>query len=326
MLLFHLVTVHPLLLPTAEAFCAFPAKQGFRSTVWHVNTASGKQYIYRYIPKSDAASFSRETAAIVKIAQQGLGPRLLNYDIAKRAMLIEYVSQREWPAYATDRAPYVAAMIALRKAHQTLSVGPSNQTTFAPFSCVTESMSHLKDKAHWLPEQFFFAADQLAVIETSFIPWLQEHATLCHGDFHRGNVLLGNKGIALIDWTDAVLGHPFFDIAKFTLHLDETERFALLESYLGHPPSLSEKQQFFYVDLALLLVIAANRFHLASKEGVDETRFHSKQDLEELLTKSDLPSFLTVNFSDNSPKARQYAAICALQEFLKRLTAIEDKS
>src|SRR5262249_9744172 len=41
-------------------------------------------------------------------------------------------------------------------------------------------------------------------------------ATLLHGDFHAGNVILADGSHPVIlDWTDGALSHPFFDLLTF---------------------------------------------------------------------------------------------------------------
>lgn len=40
--------------------------------------------------------------------------------------------------------------------------------------------------------------------------------TLCHGDVHPGNVVVGHRGAVLIDWANARVGPPFMDIVNMT--------------------------------------------------------------------------------------------------------------
>jgi uncharacterized protein (TIGR02172 family) len=50
---------------------------------------------------------------------------------------------------------------------------------------------------------------------------LPDGPTLCHGDFHPGNVLLAGRGPVVIDWGRATRGHPLGDVAC-TLRLMRT--------------------------------------------------------------------------------------------------------
>jgi uncharacterized protein (TIGR02172 family) len=56
---------------------------------------------------------------------------------------------------------------------------------------------------------------------------LPEGASLCHGDFHPGNILMTAKGPVVIDWIDVTIGHPLADFA----------RTALLVRYGALPPA-----------------------------------------------------------------------------------------
>ena len=312
------IVMNPLLIPKAEPFYAQPVRSGFSSSVWHVKTDSGKEYAFRYIPKCNSNHFSQEAAIVEKVAGQGLGPTLVNRDTSRGEMLLEYISHYPWPEYSSDSKPYKSAMIALRMAHQTLTADSVGRVEFTPFSFISKSVQTLTGRVKWLPEQFSRAVEEIDAIYRKITPWLEKNAVLCHGDFHRANVLIGQHNVFLIDWTTAAVGHPFFDVAKFTLGLDWQDRLSMLEAYLGHEPSAEEKEHFRFIDLALLVLVAANRFRLAFQSGAEDNQFYTKQELEEKLESLELPSFLTVDFKETSPKARQLGAIYALQEFQKR--------
>lgn len=51
---------------------------------------------------------------------------------------------------------------------------------------------------------------------------LPDADTLCHGDFHPGNLLLPPRGPSIIDWCDAARGHPAADVARTLLLLQYT--------------------------------------------------------------------------------------------------------
>lgn len=51
-------------------------------------------------------------------------------------------------------------------------------------------------------------------------------ATIVHGDFHVWNTVVQDGRIVFFDWTDAAVGHPFFDMALFFEALHQAEAFA----------------------------------------------------------------------------------------------------
>jgi aminoglycoside phosphotransferase (APT) family kinase protein len=48
---------------------------------------------------------------------------------------------------------------------------------------------------------------------------LPEGTTLCHGDFHPGNVMLTTNGPRILDWPTAMSGNPVGDVARTSLIL-----------------------------------------------------------------------------------------------------------
>jgi aminoglycoside phosphotransferase (APT) family kinase protein len=59
-----------------------------------------------------------------------------------------------------------------------------------------------------------------------------EVGSLCHGDLKVGHVLVGDDRLAgIIDWGDAVVGDPVWDIARFAHRADASSLSRLLEGY-----------------------------------------------------------------------------------------------
>jgi len=48
---------------------------------------------------------------------------------------------------------------------------------------------------------------------------LPDGASLCHGDFHPGNIILAARGPVVIDWMTACTGNPWADVARTQLLL-----------------------------------------------------------------------------------------------------------
>jgi hypothetical protein len=58
--------------------------------------------------------------------------------------------------------------------------------------------------------------------------------TLTHGDFHPWNVVAGQGGTRIFDWTDAAVAHPFLDLVTYIMRADDLAlRRHLLQRYLG---------------------------------------------------------------------------------------------
>lgn len=55
--------------------------------------------------------------------------------------------------------------------------------------------------------------------------------SIVHGDLHHGNMIVIGDRVAVIDWSDAAIGHPFLDLAP-VLWIGEKHRDALLEAYV----------------------------------------------------------------------------------------------
>jgi hypothetical protein len=55
--------------------------------------------------------------------------------------------------------------------------------------------------------------------------------TIVHGDLHHGNMLVSAERTAVIDWSDAAIGHPFLDLAP-VLWIGTEHRDALADAYL----------------------------------------------------------------------------------------------
>jgi hypothetical protein len=56
--------------------------------------------------------------------------------------------------------------------------------------------------------------------------------TLVHGDLHLGNAAQSGDGLAIFDWTDACVSHPFFDLHTLEMEQDPAVSLAQRDAYL----------------------------------------------------------------------------------------------
>lgn len=292
---------------------------GFSNDLWRVNTTKNS-YILRVAKKHAAASdFTRVLEISKRAFESDLAPRVVGASLELKQMLLEYVDSVPWPPYEVNAEPYKATMKALKCFHEKMPRAPIAGTDFVPFTFIFQVNKSLVNP----PEHYSRALQKMANLFEDLKPWLEKHAVLCHGDFHKGNVLLAKiKALCpvVIDFDSMGVGDPLFDVVKFSVALLPKVRMELFEAYLGHPPTSEEQSHFEKMDLALLMVIFSVRFLSAQKAEGERL---SKKEMEEILdSKEPLPSFLKIPFGDTSPKSRQKGALYALGEFLKRSASV----
>jgi aminoglycoside phosphotransferase (APT) family kinase protein len=297
---------------------------GFSNYLWRVETDKGS-YVFRE-PKSKDSSIQFESLLHVSrhASEQELSPKLVGENVDEQHILLEYIDHIPWPSYEENSSPYHKTMKLLRAFHETMQpfVHELGKGDFAPFDFILSEGQSLEEIEN-MPVQFSTALRRLEEMLEGLKPWLRRYATLCHGDFHRGNVLLNKKNggdPTLIDFDSMMIGDPIFDVVKFSIFLEEEARLKLFEEYLGgRQPTPEEQAHFEQMDLALLMVIAVVRFKSALKVREHFQELLTKDEVEAMLNSEEfLPSFREVPFDHTSPRARQIGAIYALGEFLNR--------
>lgn len=301
---------------------------GFSNNLWRVDTET-RVYIFRSPKMRDDPSRFMQLLQVSKYAfENGISPQIVSENAKEQQMLLEYIDHSPWPSYEENPAPYKATMKVLRCFHEKMQpfAHKVRDIAPAPFAFIFSEGDKLV-KTVGMPTHFSIALKKVEQIFDRLKPWLKNHATLLHGDFHKGNVLLSKiKGLApmLIDFDSMSTGDPFFDVVKFSIALPQKYRLEMFNEYLGgRLPAPQEQAHFELMDLALLMVIASVRFKSAQNvQGNSQERL-SKAEIEEVLNSEEpLPSFLKMPFGDTSSKARQKGATYALGEFLKRTNAL----
>lgn len=61
-----------------------------------------------------------------------------------------------------------------------------------------------------------------------YLKSLPDGNSVCHGDFHYNNIIVSDKGLIPVDWTNACLGNPLGDVARTWLLLNSPSRFTEL--------------------------------------------------------------------------------------------------
>lgn len=289
-----------------------------------------KTFVFRY-PKTKSAPsrFERILAISQKAARLKLSPEVHGVNNEKQHVLMEHIEETSWPLYTENPQPYHSTMNVLRKYHDAMrpEALQSNPQSFAPFAGTLAGTEKLTLNPE-MPEQLHRAYDVVRKYHDETKPWLQENATWYHGDFKLGNVLLAPPSTPcgpltpwLIDFDSANIGHPYFDVVKFSQKLPEESRLALLQAYLRREATNEERKHFKITDNARRMVVANIRLQAALdavRRARPDQKLLSKTEMHQLLESTQaLPTQSTYSLDDPNPEHQQLAAAYALHEFLR---------
>lgn len=141
----------------------------------------------------------------------------------------------------------VSYAIALANLHAKMH----NKPLQADVPSLRSKLEHKIRDAKLLPEHLRFAV--LKALET-----MPDGDRLCHGDFHIGNIMLGQAEPIIIDWIDASIGNPIADVARTSI---------LTRGMVEVEPQFSRFQRF---GLRIMYAVYLFRYFQLRPGGQDE--------------------------------------------------------
>jgi len=199
--------------------------------------------------------------AVGEIIQVNGQNALLYQRVAGRAMW-EILSHQPWRLFSFAR--------------RTAELQVQLHTTVAPAD-LPNQRGRIKGKieqAEALPEEM----RQKALAALDALPYGD---SICHGDFHPGNILLTDQGEVIIDWIDASLGNPLSDLARSSIIA------------LGAASTAQVPQPGIRIILRLFHSIYLRRYFELRPDGVSEYRRW-------------LPVVAAARLSENIPQLEQW--------------------
>ena len=249
----------------------------------------------RYIVKFfGSGEFGKNEIAWTQHASDlGIGPKLYYADPNGSVMLIEFVEGNSLVlAIASTPAVIKSIATSVAKLH----------SSSAPFARVSDMVTRidvkykklqstgtLKDILEHCLQHVKKIQAKLQNLEVSPAP--------CHNDLNPGNIFVHNNQVTLIDWGDAALGNPYYDIAAFlvlNVITKESENlfFEHYDAKLLNPQwqaymYLYKQLVYFEFALNLLLGVQASKselLHVQDVQKVNNINYYltllAKQELE----------------------------------------------
>ncbi|SCF34980.1 Phosphotransferase enzyme family protein [Micromonospora viridifaciens] len=196
------------------------------SAIWRLDGPHGSAWL-KQVP-----GFFRHEAAVLRwlaTAAPGTGPALLAADDTGRILLDHVPGEDRYAAGDTERAAIAAD-------HHTVQLRAAGDVG----ALVAAGVPDLRGPglAAWIRARLA-AHDRSAVAD--LLAGLDDRLdrvrdcglpdTLVHGDLHPGNVRGDGRRRVVIDWGDAFVGHPAFDILRLTETLDPAAAAPLLDAW-----------------------------------------------------------------------------------------------
>jgi hypothetical protein len=186
------------------------------SMIWRLDAADGPVAWLKQVPEM----FAHEPAvlALVDGFAPGLVPRVLRAAAPGRMLLAHVPGEDRYDAgagfcAAVARDWHPVQVHLADRIDDLLTAGvPDRRFDADRFARVAEPFL---DRIDGLAELVDGLPGRFAAIETCGLP-----DTLVHGDLHPGNVRADGDTRVIVDWGDATVGHPAYDILRLTDSLD----------------------------------------------------------------------------------------------------------
>ena len=213
------------------------------------------QYVI-HIADEDLASF----AILTKLAaDHAFGPKLIYQNTERSALITEFVIGKQLSPKDLENKEIINQLV---DGIKTLHQSPLQLQFNNKLGALVSNLKKIGD-----PYQVIDYVDPIlqAIARQNFpkVP--------CHNDIHPGNILYSLTGkVQLIDWDDAGMSDPFYDLARISIEFcfNEEQNAALLRQYFIEPTKL-ESARFFLMRQLFLVSIASDM--LTQSQPLDQT-------------------------------------------------------
>jgi hypothetical protein len=255
------------------------------SAIWRLETTRGAVWL-KHVP-----GFYRHEATVLDlVARRGfaaLVPAVVAADDAGRMLLAEVPGADLYGAGADVREGIAADVHRLQEAFAgdvgaLLRAGVPDGRAGALAAAVARlAGSPAADGLTGLPDLVAGLPDRLAELAACGVP-----DTLVHGDLHPGNARGHDSRRVVLDWCDAFVGHPAFDLLRLVEGLPADAASAIVDGWVGRwrravPGSDPGRAVDLLRPVAPLRAAAVNASFVANIEPVE--RAHHADDVRTLL-------------------------------------------
>lgn len=206
----------------------------------------GKKYVLRLLDEKKPIEKRRSEIEGHRIgAQLTIAPKLLYYDHASLVMVMEFIEGRTFSRSDLNNKALVRSVMQTLKKFHTYR-GEEHLIRRSKTKAHQELYERCLKKGVVYPSGFDGYYRELQEVFARLPrPWCPSH-----GDMNPGNILIAKDGrIMLIDWAEATIDNPFFDIGWLSCfsaaNVDQIQ--GLLQAYLERPPTEMEVEETLFM-------------------------------------------------------------------------------
>lgn len=186
-------------------------------------------------------SILREFFAMKDADLKGVGPHIHHVGFNNKAILMDYIEGGTLTMEQAKRSENCIKIAqSLRKAHASARNPISRSPYKDKIEALYEELRGYVDNSH-ITKAIELIRDLHKEPKEGALPKVN-----IHGDLNARNIFITDKGALFIDWSQTNWEDPFYDLSCFAImhdYDDALERL-LLENYLEHPPTKSQKKHY----------------------------------------------------------------------------------
>ena len=208
----------------------------------------GKKYVYQHLDKTSSKNFKFTKQAVAQARNLGLYDSFVFFDEHEGWSIRQYLDDVK-KLDAHNKEDISIALATLRKAH---SANISFPKKLDLWDKITECVAQLEKSGK---AKFIGFEDMLTSVSALYTRIQQDKVPhcFCHCASFASNFVNSKTGIELLNWDNAAIADPAFDLGTFICHTEYTKEEALqvLQLYYGRDVSPSElRHHLAYVALA----------------------------------------------------------------------------
>lgn len=204
-------------------------------------------------------SYKHEKIVFDKIADLKLSEIVIFFDEESGVKLSKFVHATRFYIEKMDESQLLYVAKKLKKLHSSaieVSFGYQILTKLELYKSAVDPKYHIN------PDY------ENKVVKSMIAIYGKEPLVLCHNDLVKGNLLFKFNNVVLIDWQNASLNNPYFDLASLISenNLDEESKIFFLKKYFGYKfNDLKLKRVEIFIDFQDIFFYYWSLFYFAKR-------------------------------------------------------------